>query len=427
MDKMSFGQILRQTRERKGLDINTTARRLRIRPDILIAIENSDFAAMPPRGYTRNMVNGYARYLGLNPTEITGMYLDELYAYQVDYASSRQSAQRTSALKQRTSVEFSDETSTTSGFRPAVAHANARRANRDSYTDDYDYAPPANSGRIGRGSTRQARQTLLPNTEYTNFYSGPNTENGWRSKLPFIIAAAIALLLMVLLVTFLFGRGGGGEEEQVSKVPVTGVSNETGEGAKEEEEEAKAPTKFTFEYSLDDGATSWIEVYIDEVQELAESQTGPLTNKYESSGTLQFICASPEAVTVKIDGEEQIVQPGADGVLNMTVNFSDILAKWRSEHPGASGAASTKTDGDSSSSQASTDASATSTTDASQQAQQGTANTGNTYEDAYTNNDYTYSSDTTQGTEGTYDGTTQYSGDATYTAEPVYYDENAGY
>lgn len=42
-------------RERKGLDLSTAARKLRIRPDILRAIEEGDFARMPPRGYTSNM------------------------------------------------------------------------------------------------------------------------------------------------------------------------------------------------------------------------------------------------------------------------------------------------------------------------------------------------------------------------------------
>ena len=78
--QMSFGAILREARERRGLDLTTAARRLRIRPDILRAIEENDFSRMPPRGYTRNMVNAYARLVGLNPTELTRMYLDEAYA-----------------------------------------------------------------------------------------------------------------------------------------------------------------------------------------------------------------------------------------------------------------------------------------------------------------------------------------------------------
>ena len=86
MAQMRFNEVLREARERKGYDLATVARRLRIRPDILRAIEAGDFAAMPPRGYTRNMVNAYARLLGLNPTEIVNMYLDEAYAVQVQRA-----------------------------------------------------------------------------------------------------------------------------------------------------------------------------------------------------------------------------------------------------------------------------------------------------------------------------------------------------
>ena len=63
---MTFGTILREARERKGYDLATAARRLRIRPDILRAIEEDDFSRMPPRGYARNMVNAYARLVGLN-------------------------------------------------------------------------------------------------------------------------------------------------------------------------------------------------------------------------------------------------------------------------------------------------------------------------------------------------------------------------
>ena len=86
MAQVSFGTILREARERKGLDLSAAARKLRIRPDILRAIEENDFSRMPPRGYARNMVNAYARLVGLNPTEMTRMYLDEAYAYQVGRA-----------------------------------------------------------------------------------------------------------------------------------------------------------------------------------------------------------------------------------------------------------------------------------------------------------------------------------------------------
>lgn len=86
MDNMEFGEVLRQARERSGEDLVSVARRIRIRPDILERIEDSDLANMPPRGYSRNMVNAYARYLGLNPTEVVKMYLDAQYRNQVERA-----------------------------------------------------------------------------------------------------------------------------------------------------------------------------------------------------------------------------------------------------------------------------------------------------------------------------------------------------
>ena len=83
MAQTTCGSVLRFAREKKGYGLETVARRLRIRPDILEAIENNDFSSMPPRGYTRNMINAYARFLGLNPTEIVNMYLDDVSAHQV--------------------------------------------------------------------------------------------------------------------------------------------------------------------------------------------------------------------------------------------------------------------------------------------------------------------------------------------------------
>ena len=78
----SFGDMLRMGRERKGLDLSAAARKLRIRPDILRAIEEGDFARMPPRGYTSNMVGAYARLVGLNPTEVTRAYRDEAHQFE---------------------------------------------------------------------------------------------------------------------------------------------------------------------------------------------------------------------------------------------------------------------------------------------------------------------------------------------------------
>ena len=398
MDKVSFGQILRETRERKGLELNATARRLRIRPDILKAIEEGNFAAMPPRGYTRNMVNGYARYLGLNPTEITGMYLDELYAYQVDYASSRK---RPSGIHMPESSDAgyssrrAGEHSTRSFSRESSATRSRTTRRVRAEADTRQMAP----------RTHQARGSLLPNSEYTNFYSGPNVDGGLRAKLPYIIAAAIALLLVVLLGWLLFGRGGAKPEESVPNVPVTGVSSETGQSSSTTATAPQPPTKFTFEYSVDNGATSWIEVYRDGETLVSEEVTGPATKSFDCSGVLQFICANPAGVTARQDGTELLLQPDASGIVNMTIDFADVLAKWRKDNNvGSTNAGSTNASSSSAATNAATAAAtaqATATQDA--QAAQSDANANAEQQDAAPADTGTYDEGATAAayTEGT--------------------------
>ena len=70
----------------QGRDLASVSRDLRIRQDIIVAIENSDFKRMPSRGYARNMIIAYSRLLGLNAQDVSRMYLDQEYAYQVEQA-----------------------------------------------------------------------------------------------------------------------------------------------------------------------------------------------------------------------------------------------------------------------------------------------------------------------------------------------------
>ena len=135
MAQMTSGKVLRETRERKGYELDTVARRLRIRPDILRAIEAGDFDAMPPRGYTRNMVNAYARLLGLNPTEIVNMYLDEVYANQVERARGH---------------------APSSGFNMEREPRRSRARNRAMRYDDWDASSDSRSRTRSQSQSRGA-------------------------------------------------------------------------------------------------------------------------------------------------------------------------------------------------------------------------------------------------------------------------------
>jgi cytoskeletal protein RodZ len=51
---------------------------LRLREDVLIAFEEGDFESMPKSGYAQGMLSSYARYLGLNPRQVTNQFSADL-------------------------------------------------------------------------------------------------------------------------------------------------------------------------------------------------------------------------------------------------------------------------------------------------------------------------------------------------------------
>lgn len=162
MEQLKFGDIFRMTRERKGLGFQETADRLCIRYDLLRAIEESNVRAMPARGYARNMVSGYARFLGLDPNEMIQLYLEELSVYET----------RRAHVQDRMRGEDSNSTGSYDGHhvvtRPSRyaprsrdfehrSSANQRSSSRPS-NQEYDYmaeAPRSTSARTRPQGSRQ--------------------------------------------------------------------------------------------------------------------------------------------------------------------------------------------------------------------------------------------------------------------------------
>lgn len=340
MDQVSFGTVLQDARMRKGYDLATAARRLRIRPDILQAIEAADFSRMPPRGYARNMVNAYARYLGLNPTEVTRMYLDEAYAYQVGRARSdaRQTGFDMSAAppNRRGSRRDYDEQGESTALGRKLYVDDPHRDRRRNET--------ARSERYGEERTHRSNRSALPNTQYTNFYSGPKASPLSSSKLPFIIAGAVILILLIIVLVLVFGQGGSSNED-VPKVPVTGLSdpedsgstNDGGDsGDTQQNTPAKvAPASAVFKYEVGNGS-AYIEVIVDDVTVEADEVSGPANKEYDVTGKLRFKTTNPDAVKVYQDGEEiELTSPYNDGVYEVTVDFAQVLKKWQEDNPSA--------------------------------------------------------------------------------------------
>lgn len=335
-----FGATLRDARERRGYDLATAARRLRIRPDILQAIENADFARMPPRGYARNMVNAYARFVGLNPTDVTRMYLDEAHEYQQGRArgdagagfdmggSSRRGARRDARGRERGDGRSSSRTR--GGGAPARQPRGAR----------------SGEGRAARGSwgSRSGNQTSMPSTQFTNFYSGPKAPNTLRSKLPFLIGGAVILIALIVVLSMVLGNRQPAAE--TTPMPISGLTDtsdpvtETPTAStmpQQQEPAAVAPDKVVFSYAVASGEAAYIEVYEDgaPVPSVAETVAGPAEKSFDVTGTLKFVTSNPENVTLILADEtvsaDSLTDTGG-GVYTYTVDFAAYLETWKQAH-----------------------------------------------------------------------------------------------
>ncbi len=149
----SYGETLREARMRKGTDLPSVARRLRVRADILAAIEEADFAALPPSGYTRNMINAYARLVGADPREVSSRYLDELHLFET--GRTRMSRERAVAAGDPMAHRGSAHPSRTIRSRAPMPHRRPTTATR-----------PAVEGASGRPVPLQRAHAPAPSRSY---------------------------------------------------------------------------------------------------------------------------------------------------------------------------------------------------------------------------------------------------------------------
>jgi len=74
----TVGQDLRAARLRRGDDLATVSRVLKIRKDHLEAVEEDNFNGLPGKTYAIGFVRSYSSYLGLNATQTVERYKQEI-------------------------------------------------------------------------------------------------------------------------------------------------------------------------------------------------------------------------------------------------------------------------------------------------------------------------------------------------------------
>lgn len=73
----SFGQYLKQERERRGVSLEEINRRTRISLNILQALESGQTANLPTPVILRGFIKGYAKTIGLDPAEALSHFAEE--------------------------------------------------------------------------------------------------------------------------------------------------------------------------------------------------------------------------------------------------------------------------------------------------------------------------------------------------------------
>src|SRR5690348_17743607 len=74
----TVGQDLRAARLRRGDDLASVSRALKIRKDYLEALEEDRIEALPGKTYAVGFVRTYAEYLGLDPVQCVERYKAEI-------------------------------------------------------------------------------------------------------------------------------------------------------------------------------------------------------------------------------------------------------------------------------------------------------------------------------------------------------------
>lgn len=161
-ERRLIGDILSERRRNLGLSLDRVVNDTKLQRRMVEAFEDSDFDAMPPKGYAQASLASYARYLGLDTNEILRIYDDQLYDFQREAGLGSHPSRRRSAANPSDAVD---------DYRPPAR--GRRAASRDEHRHyDVERREERPGDQYDRIETARRRDGYRRDTDYGRIRSG---------------------------------------------------------------------------------------------------------------------------------------------------------------------------------------------------------------------------------------------------------------
>lgn len=340
MSEATFGERLAEARRTKCETIEEVSEQLRIRPSIILAMETSNFAHMPHKGYARNMVSSYARYLGLDSTHLTEQFLREFRRWETsaNYGSagsnanslmttSRRFETGKSSLTKRENAETDRETITAAGragSRGSVwGRDDSQQVDRDfkeqlrqRKNDRGSQAPYVTARQLSPRQVEEAPSRSVRNKKYVGKPPRKSLFSGVASTLssrPALIAIGLAVVFLVILILWAVLASTCARNDTAAETVrgVTASDNVQGEDAEgdtttDTTDQVDADSQYgPFELVVEvvEGE-SWLQIDVDSTTPVGEVCTAPWSGTYTVSSSCTIQAGAPSAVKVYRNGVE---------------------------------------------------------------------------------------------------------------------------
>lgn len=323
----NFGAKLKSARELAGFDLETIARRLHIRPDIVRSIENADFDNMPAHGYAKNMIRSYARTVGLNQNDICDQYTQEFNSHNRSLQRMEEESYAGRSRRRSSRTSFLDLSSETNPSEDRVSSRSfANRSTRDSRThissrnERGDNRSKRSSGTYysNAGTRNHVKTKSMSSTYSLGRIPRPSIPNFDFQKLIVPGIVVLIVILVILIFSLIFGNKQASTQDDVPTMPISGLTDTSNKDTTSTDSSQQTKTDHaTFKVEVTSGQQSWCTVTLDGTTSFSNVISGPDSKTFEVKRQLEFETANSGPVKVYIDNKEQTLT--ADSTTGMYV------------------------------------------------------------------------------------------------------------